>query len=494
MDTKALKDKILQLAIQGKLVEQDKNDEPASVLLDRIKEEREKLIKEGKIRKPKKLPSIEEEEKPFEIPEGWEWVRLGNLVEFKIGKTPKRSNADYWDNGEYPWFSISDIEDGEIIYDSKEKISEKAYTDIFKGDISPKGTLIMSFKLSIGKMSILGVDGFHNEAIISIFPICDSEEITKMYLFKIMNGLDILGDSKSAIKGATLNTTSLNNILIPLPPFAEQKRIVEKVDELFALIDELDSNKKDLLEVINLTRNQVLKEAIQGKLVKQNPEDEPAAVLLERIKEEKDKLIKEKKIRKPKKLPPIEEGEKPFDVPEGWEWVRLGEATIINPRNSFEDNQEVSFVPMALIDEGFKNNHTSEIRLWKDIKSGFTHFAENDVAVAKITPCFENRKSAIMRNLFNGIGAGTTELHIIRSVNRLIFPEYILNICKTDRFIKEGVATYTGTAGQQRIGKDYIMNLLVPLPPLAEQKRIVEKVDMIMDMLDKLEKELIINI
>ncbi|SDK95240.1 type I restriction enzyme, S subunit [Clostridium cochlearium] len=194
MDTKALKDKILQLAIQGKLVEQDKNDEPASVLLDRIKEEREKLIKEGKIRKPKKLPSIEEEEKPFEIPEGWEWVRLGNLVEFKIGKTPKRSNADYWDNGEYPWFSISDIEDGEIIYDSKEKISEKAYTDIFKGDISPKGTLIMSFKLSIGKMSILGVDGFHNEAIISIFPICDSEEITKMYLFKIMNGLDILGD------------------------------------------------------------------------------------------------------------------------------------------------------------------------------------------------------------------------------------------------------------------------------------------------------------
>jgi len=241
MDIQGLKDKILQLAIQGKLVEQDKNDEPASALLNRIKEERDKLVKEGKIKKQKSLPEITDKEKPFELPEGWEWVRFGNLVEFKIGKTPTRGKSDYWDNGKYPWFSISDIKDGEIIYDSKEKISEKAYTDIFKGEISPKGTLIMSFKLSIGKMSILGVDGFHNEAIISIFPICDTEEITKMYLFKIMDGLDILGDSKSAIKGATLNTTSLNNILIPLPPLAEQKRIVEKVDEIMNMLDELEN-------------------------------------------------------------------------------------------------------------------------------------------------------------------------------------------------------------------------------------------------------------
>src|SRR5699024_5533185 len=126
-------------------------------------------------------------------------------------------------------------------------------------------------------------------------------------------------------RGYSRHFKFLNEKLIPLPPLAEQKRIVEKVDELFALIDELDSNKEDLLEVIKLTRNQVLQEAIQGKLVEQNPEDEPASVLLDRIKEERDKLVKEKKIRKPKKLPPIEEEEKPFDIPKGWEGVRLGE-------------------------------------------------------------------------------------------------------------------------------------------------------------------------
>ncbi|NLW23297.1 MAG: restriction endonuclease subunit S [Tissierellia bacterium] len=234
-------------------------------------------------------------------------------------------------------------------------------------------------------------------------------------------------------------------------------------------------------------KDKILQLAIQGKLVAQDPNDEPASVLLERIKEEKEKLIKEGKIKKQKPLPEITEEEKPFEIPEIWEWVRMGEVAIINPRNSFEDDKQASFVPMALIEEGFKNNHTSEIKLWKDIKKGFTHFAENDVAVAKITPCFENRKSVIMRNLVNGIGAGTTELHIIRSINRLVAPEYILSICKTDRFIKDGVSTYTGTAGQQRISKDFIMNYLIPLPPLAEQKRIVAKVDELFALIDELD-------
>ncbi|MEY8303524.1 restriction endonuclease subunit S [Anaerosalibacter bizertensis] len=476
MDTQRLKDKILQLAIQGKLVEQDKNDEPASALVQRIKEERDKLVKEGKIRKPKKLPPIEEDEKPFEIPEGWEWVRLGNLVEFKIGKTPKRSNADYWDNGEYPWFSISDIEDGEIIYDSKEKISEKAYTDIFKGDISPKGTLIMSFKLSIGKMSILGVDGFHNEAIISIFPICDSEEITKMYLFKIMNGLDILGDSKSAIKGATLNTTSLNNILIPLPPFAEQKRIVEKVDELFALIDELDSNKEDLLEVINLTRNQVLQEAIQGKLVEQNPEDEPASVLLDRIKEERDKLIKEKKIRKPKKLPPIEEEEKPFEIPGSWEWVRLGE--VANNHDSKRkpvsvknrDNLEKIYDYYGATGAIDKVDDFIFDGLYLLIgEDGGNFFNDKDVAF-----------------IVQGKFWANNHVHVLDCYSEIL-TKYIKNVLNSinfgDRELITGIAV-------PKLNQTNLNNILIPLPPLAEQKRIVKKVDTIMDMLDELESQL----
>jgi len=232
--------KVLQDAIQGKLVEQDPNDEPASELLKKIESEKKKLYKEGKIRKPKKLPPIKDEEKPFDIPESWEWVKFGNVVDFKIGKTPKRSENKYWEDGIYSWVSISDLEEGKVIYNTEEKVSEQAYHEIFKENISPKGTLVMSFKLTIGKMSILGKDAFHNEAIISIFPYLDSNYILRDYIFKIFKGLDILMDSKKAVKGATLNTTSMNNIILPLPPSEEQKRIAEKIDMIFDYFDLLE--------------------------------------------------------------------------------------------------------------------------------------------------------------------------------------------------------------------------------------------------------------
>jgi len=272
----------------------------------------------------------------------------------------------------------------------------------------------------------------------------------------------------------------------------EQKRIVEKIDELFKLIENLDSDKEKLLETIDITRNKVLQDAIQGKLVDQDPNDEPASELLKKIEAEKKKMYKEGKIRKPKKLPPIKEEEKPFDIPENWEWVRLGEVTIINPRNKINDNKKASFIPMNLIDEGYNNKVDYEVKLWKEIKKGYTHFSENDVVIAKITPCFENKKSAIMKNLVNSIGAGTTELHVVRIVNQTILPKYILYLAKTDKFINEGINTFTGTAGQQRISKGFIENYLITIPPLNEQKRIVEKIDRIFEYLNSLE-ELIKN-
>jgi len=485
VDIQGLKDKILQLAIQGKLVAQDPNDEPASVLLERIKEEKDKLIKEGKIKKQKPLPEIKEEEKPFEIPESWEWVRFGNLVEFKIGKTPKRSNLDYWDNGKYPWFSISDIRDGETIYDSKERVSEKAYTDVFKEQISPKGTLIMSFKLSIGKMSILGVDGFHNEAIISIFPIYDSDETIKMYLFRIMKGLDILEDSKKAVKGATLNTTSLNSILVPLPPLAEQKRIVAKVDELFALIDELDSNKEELLEVINLTRNQVLQLAIQGKLVDQDPNDEPASVLLEKIKEERDKLVREKEIKKQKPLPEITEEEKPFKIPESWEWVRLGEigdwgagATPKRSNPKYYKNGTIPWIKTGELNDGYIK-HSEEYITEEAIK-------ETSVRMNKIGDVLIAMYGATIGKLgILKIKATTNQACCACTPFNGVFNRYLFYYLLSQR---ENLKNKGEGGAQPNISKEKIVNYIFPLPPIAEQKRIVEKVDTIMNMLDELEK------
>lgn len=233
-------------------------------------------------------------------------------------------------------------------------------------------------------------------------------------------------------------------------------------------------------------KKSVLQYAIQGKLVEQRPEEGTAEELYRQIQTEKKRLTKEGKIKKEKPLPEIAEDGIPFDIPESWKWVRVAQIVTLNPKNDLADDLETSFIPMPCVMDGFRNQHTFEIKLWKDIKKGFTHFAEGDVGVAKITPCFQNRKSVIFRNLKNGYGAGTTELTVVRTINDTVLPEYLLWIFKTEYFIANGVKSFTGTAGQQRIHKDYLATCLIPLPPLAEQKRIVAKLDEILPLCERL--------
>ena len=256
-------------------------------------------------------------------------------------------------------------------------------------------------------------------------------------------------------------------------------------------------------------REKVLDLAIRGKLVPQDPNDEPASVLLERIRAEKEQMVKEGKL-KPKDIKndtiifkaddnlhyeqfrdgtvKCIEDEIPFELPESWEWSRFSSAFIINPRNNLPDNTEVSFVPMPLIQEAYANNHTYEERLWRSIKSGFTHFADNDIGVAKITPCFENKKSVVFKNLKNGYGAGTTELHIIRTISDYIYPEYVLWNLKTDSFITNGINAFSGAVGQKRIGCYFIENSLIPIPPTHEQKRIIDCISLAFIYIDKIDK------
>ena len=235
-------------------------------------------------------------------------------------------------------------------------------------------------------------------------------------------------------------------------------------------------------------KNSILQLAIQGKLVEQRPEEGTAEELYQRIQADKQKLIKEGKIKKEKLLPEIAEEEKPFDIPESWKWVRIGSVTILNPKNNIEDEQEAAFIPMACVSDGYRNEHTFEIRKWGEIKSGFTHFADNDIGIAKITPCFQNRKSVIFHNLKNGYGAGTTELSIVRTIGELLSREYLLCFFKSEYFIVNGMKSFTGTAGQQRIHKDYLSTCCLPLPPLAEQKRIVAKIEELLPLIDRYEK------
>ena len=246
-----LKKSVLQEAIQGKLVPQIAEEGTAQKLLEQIKAEKQKLVKEGKLKKSaldssvifrgddnKYYEQIGEncnditDEIPFDLPYNWCWCRFSNIVSMTIGKTPARGEQTYWINGKYNWVSISDMVDGGSISTTKEKVSDLAVKEVFSAPISEKGSLLMSFKLSIGKTSILDIDAYHNEAIITIRPIIDKEYAMRNYLFKVLPLIANLGESKDAIKGKTLNSKSLSNLLIPLPPLQEQQRIIEQMNRL----------------------------------------------------------------------------------------------------------------------------------------------------------------------------------------------------------------------------------------------------------------------
>lgn len=235
-------------------------------------------------------------------------------------------------------------------------------------------------------------------------------------------------------------------------------------------------------------KNSILQLAIQGKLVEQRPEEGTAEELYRQIQAEKQALNKAGKIKKEKPLPEITEDEKPFDIPDSWKWVQVGSVAILNPKNDIDDSDDAGFIPMSCVADGYRNQHTFEVKKWGEIKKGFTHFADYDIGIAKITPCFQNRKSVIFHNLPNGYGVGTTELSIVRVLGDTMCREYLLWFFKTDYFISNGVKSFTGTAGQQRIHKDYLANCVFPLPPLAEQKRIVAKIEELLPLIDRYEE------
>lgn len=487
MKAKDLRNSVLQLAVQGKLVAQDSNDEPANILLERIKVEKDRLEKERKIRKQKSLPSVSEEEIPFDIPDSWKWVRLGEVGTWASGATPQKSNKQYYKNGSIPWLRTGDLNDG-LIKQIPLMITPLALEKTSAKLNKPGAVLIAMYGATIGKTGILEFEATTNQACCACHLYSNlSNRYLQQYLLSQKENFRKKGEGGAQ---PNISREKIITYLYPLPPLAEQQRIVAKLEQIMPLIDEYDKLETELTkletEFPEKLKKSILQYAVQGKLVEQLTDDEPASVLLERIVEEKERLIKENKIKKQKPLPPITEDDIPFDIPASWEWVRLGEICQINPRNTLDKDMDVSFIPMALIDDKYNNSHSSEVRKWEKVKSGYTHFKEGDICIAKITPCFENKKSAILCNLKNGYGAGTTELHILRPYTNKLNKEYLLWFVKTEQFINDGTSTFTGTAGQQRIGKDFVQNYPFPLPPFVEQQRIVEKVNELLSLCDVL--------
>ena len=238
-------------------------------------------------------------------------------------------------------------------------------------------------------------------------------------------------------------------------------------------------------------RQKILDLAIHGKLVPQDPNDEPASVLLERIRAEKERLIKEGKIKRPKKTKATSDKPHyenvPFNIPKSWIMAQMSDLFLLNPKSEIDDNTEIGFIPMACVDDGFSGKHSFEIRNWGDVKKGYCHFQDGDIGVAKISPCFENLKSCILQSLPNGVGTGTTELVILRSLG--VYAPFYLYLFKSSWYILQGTKYFKGVVGQQRVNKAIFTELEVPLPSVAEQERIVAEIKRWFGLIDLIEKD-----
>ena len=514
MTAQQLKNSILQMAVQGKLVPQDPNDEPASVLLERIRAEKERLIKEKKIKREKNpsvifkgadntpYEKIGDEvypvDTPFDIPDSWEWVRFKDLVDYSMGKTPPRKETEYWSNGTFPWVSIADLVADGTVTATKECVNSFAAENTFKGKISKAGTLLMSFKLTVGKVSILGIDAFHNEAIISIYPFVDPDKITTMFLFATLPLLSQSGDTKSAIKGNTLNSDSLDALLIPLPPIMEQKRIFDKLHELTTpLLDygaaeqkvtDLNANFPEAL------KKSILQEAVQGKLVLQDPSDEPAEALLERIRAEKQRLIKEGKIKKDKhesvifrrdnshyeKLDGVErciDDELPFEIPENWRWCRLGTIAAVlggkripAGRKLTEFNTGYVYIRVSdMTDGGVSTDRLLYVP--EDIYPSISKYIINKADVFITVAGTIGRVGKIPDELDGANLTENADRLVLAGVNQ----DWLIKVLQSG-MIQEQIAQATTQVGQPKLAIARIERFLIPLPPLAEQHRIVQRI------------------
>lgn len=435
------------------------------------------------------IETIELPETPFDVPYTWVWSTLGLCCEMytgnSISETVKATKYAGLKTG-YDYIATKDVTfNQEICYDNGIRIP---YDEGFK--VAYRNAVLMCIEGgSAGrKIGIIDRDVCFGNKLCSFHV----RGIDNKYLFYYLQSWlfkELFSENMTGIIGG-VSIKKLKKIPIPVAPLAEQKRIIAKIEELLPYIDRYEkawSRLEDLNKRFPVDmQKSILQMAIQGKLVEQRPEEGTAEELYKQIQAEKKELIKAGKIKKEKPLPEITEDEIPFDIPESWKWVRIAQIVTLNPKNDIDDNIDTAFIPMSCVSDGFRNTHTFEVKKWGAIKKGFTHFANGDIGIAKITPCFQNRKSVVFRDLINGYGAGTTELSIVRVINDTVLREYLLWFFKTEYFISNGVKSFTGTAGQQRVHKDYLATCLIPLPPLDEQKRIVAKLEEILPLCEKL--------
>lgn len=492
MNTELIKKKILDLAIRGKLVEQRPEEGTAEDLYNQIQEEKKKLIADGKIKKEKPLPEITEEEIPFDIPESWKWVKLGTIL--RILTDGEHKTPTYTESG-VPFLSVKDISSGHISFSNTKYISEKSFLEYQKRCNPEFGDILLSKVGTTGIPAIVDTNKKFS-LFVSVALLKLTSFIFNRYLYWVIYSSLVQKQANENTKGVGNKNWVLARIsetIIPLPPLEEQKRIVEKVDEIFSRIDVIEKAKADLAKDGNLLEKKILDLAIRGKLVEQRPEEGTAEDLYNQIQEEKKKLIAEGKIKKEKPLPEISEEEITFDIPQSWKWVRIGDLANYKKGPFGSALTKSIFVPKS--DKAIKV-YEQKNAIQKDANLG-SYYITREYFEERMKS-FEVVAGDIIVSCAGTIGEiyklpAIIEKGIINQALmriRLFEPTY----CEYyellfDYLIKDySRKSSKGSAIKNIPPFEILKKYVIPLPPLAEQKRIVKKIEELLQYCYKLKE------
>ena len=479
---KEFREHILDLAIRGKLVDQRPEEGTAEDLYQQIQEEKQNLIKEGKLKKEKTLAPIEDDEIPFDIPENWKWVRWGNLskfIQYGLNEPAKSS-------GEFKYVRISDIQDGKVNWENT------PYCDISSAEA--KSYLLKSNDIlfartggTVGKSFL--VENVPCDAVFAGYLIrtqCSDNVCPKYCKLFMESNLywNQLRSGTVVTAQPNCNGTTLSKMMIPLPPLAEQNRIVAKVESYLSVIEKAEDLLKRKVDLDGQIKEKILQMAIQGKLVEQRPEEGTAEDLYQQIQEEKQNLIKEGKLKKEKPLAPIEDDEIPFDIPEDWKWVRL--RSIVFNHGQKTPNQNFMYIEINSIDNTTQKltNDINIVTPEKAPSRARKIVCEGDILYATVRPYLHNM--CIVEGEFQYEPIASTGFAVMTCIkgvlNKYLF--YSLLSPFFDKYAND--SENSKGISYPAINDEKLYKALIPLPPLAEQKRIVAKVEELLALCDKL--------
>ncbi len=483
MTPQELKNSILQLAIQGRLVEQRPEEGTAEELYKKIQAEKQSLIKAGKLKKEKPLPPITDDEKPFEIPESWMWVRIGSAFSSIMGQSPEGNSVFESGDG-------MEFHQGKIFF-SKMVINHSSQVTTTPTKIAPAGSLLLCVRAPVGKVNITDRElciGRGLSAIIS------HANVSILFVFYWMQPFENVFIKKST--GTTFKAISadvINNQVIPLPPLAEQKRIVAKIEELLPLIDRYekawtrleDFNKRFPDDM----QKSILQMAIQGKLVEQRPEEGTAEDLYKQIQSEKQSLIKAGKIKKEKPLPPISDDEIPFEIPENWKWVRFSELMLTMSTGPFGSmlhkadyvENGIPLVNPANIVNG-KIIPSDKMMVSEDTRTRLSSYILH-CGMIVMGRRGEMGRCAVVTFQEDGWLCGTGSFFMEPST--YLYIDYIHKLFSTS-YVKHYLGEESVGTTMSNLNHTILSKMPVPLPPLAEQKRIVAKIEELLPLCERL--------